>query len=85
MCDYGQCHPDLARRIQGCPLVFRLHQGQIFRGGGRFFNFRSTAFSGGRGLVFVAILGLVLTSTEHTEIVLSAAILFFLSKMAVFA
>ncbi len=35
--------------------------------------------------MFVAILGLVLTSAEHTEIVLLAAILFFLSKMAVFA
>ncbi len=37
------------------------------------------------GLAFVAILSLVLTSTEHTEIVLLAVILFFLSKMAVFA
>ncbi len=85
MCDYSQRNPDLAWRIQGCPLVFRLRRGQIFRGGGRFFNFRSTAFSGGRDLVFVTILGLVLTSAEHTEIVLLAAILFFLSKMAVFA
>ncbi len=48
-------------------------------------HFRSAAFSGGRRLAFVAILGLVLTSTEHTEIVLSAAILFFLSKTAVLA
>ncbi len=76
MCDYGQRNPDLARRIQGCHLVFRLRRGRIFRGRGRFFNFRSTAFSGGHGLAFVAILGLVLTSAEHTEIVLSAAILF---------
>ncbi len=43
------------------------------------------AFSGGHSLAFVAVLGLVLASTEHTEIVLSAAVLFLLSKTAVLA
>ncbi len=85
MCDYSQCNPDLTWRIQGCPLVFQLHRGQILRGRGRFFNFCSTAFSGGHGLAFVAVPGLVLVSAEHTEIVLPAVVLFFLSKTAVFA
>ncbi len=85
MCDYSQRNPDLTWRMQGCPLVFRLRQSQILRGRSRFFNFCSTAFSGGCGLAFVAVLGLVLVSAEHTEIVLPAAILFFLSKAAIFA
>ncbi len=41
--------------------------------------------AGAAALRLVAILGLVLTSTEHTEIVLLVAILFFLSKTAIFA
>ncbi len=43
------------------------------------------AFSRGCSLAFVAILGLVLASTEHIEIVLLMEVLFFLSKMAVLA
>ncbi len=43
------------------------------------------AFSGGCGLVLITVLSLVLVSTEHIEIVLLAMVLFFLSKMAVFA
>ncbi len=85
MCDDSQRNPDLARRMQGCPLVFRLCWSQILRGRSGFFNFCSMAFSGGCSLAFVAVLGLVLASTEHAEVVLSAVILFFLSKMAVLA
>ncbi len=84
MCDYSQCNPDLAWRMQGCPLVFWLQWSQILRGRGRFFTFCSTSFSEGHGLILVALLSLVLVSTEHTEIVLLAAVLFFLSKMAIF-
>ncbi len=85
MCDYSQHNPDLAWRMQGCLLVFRFHWSRILRGKGRFFNFCSMAFSRGQGLALVAVLGLVLVSTEHTEIVLLAVVLFFLSKTAVFA
>ncbi len=85
MCDYSQCNPDLAWRIQGCPLVFRLCQSWILRGRSRFFDFCSTAFSRGCSPAFVAVFSLVFVSTEHAEIVLLSAVFFFLSKTAVFA
>jgi hypothetical protein len=43
------------------------------------------ATSGSRGLALVAIFSFVLTSTEHAEVVLPTAVLFFLSKTAILA
>ena len=76
----GQCSPQSVQRSEDCLAFFRIW------GGFFLLSLSSTGFSfcGGGGLV--AILGGVsYSTTEHTQVVIEAALLFLLSKLAIFS